>query len=260
MVAWIKKLNVNKKNYRQKRFRRLLFNRLHFERGLRILPNLFTLANASVGFCSVVFASYGEFVAAAYFILLGALMDSLDGRIARYAKVTSEFGIQLDSLCDGITFCLAPAILVYFWQLRLIGIIGMTACILFLLAGLLRLARFNITHVQQSIFFRGIPTPIAGCFLATLVLNSKMAILPPSRLALLLGLVLLLASLMVSPLPFPTFKKMPRTLITLFIGGFFATTIMLGFTRVLLLLFIIYFFVSIEEYVRAKAQKPPLFS
>lgn len=238
----------------RKRRLRLRFNRLYLQKGLRILPNLFTLGNAFFGFCSIVFASYGDLVAAAYFILLGALMDGLDGRIARYAHVTSEFGMQLDSLCDGISFGLAPAMLVYVWQLKKMGGAGFIACAIFLLAGLLRLARFNLTSTQQSRFFLGTPIPIAGCFLATLVLNTKNLTLHPSAIILLLLLVLTLAGFMVSSIPFPTFKQLSRSTYTVGLIALSVVATTMGLTKLLLILFIAYFLFALEEFFRARFQ------
>lgn len=238
----------------RKRRLRLRFNRLYLQKGLRILPNLFTLGNAFFGFCSIVFASYGDLVAAAYFILLGALMDGLDGRIARYVHVTSEFGMQLDSLCDGISFGLAPAMLVYVWQLKKIGGVGFLACAIFLLAGLLRLARFNITHTQQSRFFLGTPIPIAGCFLATLVLNTRNLIFNPAATILLLLLVLTLAGCMVSSIPFPTFKQLSKSTYAISLIALSVVAVTMGLVKVLLILFVGYFLFALEEYFRARLQ------
>lgn len=241
----------NSPNYGKQR---LIFrlNRMHLHQGLRLLPNLFTLGNAFFGFCSIIFTSHGDLVAAAYFILLGALMDALDGRVARYAKATTDFGVQLDSLCDAISFGLAPAVLIYTWQLKNIGGLGLLASVAFLLAGLWRLARFNITHAQQSTFFIGTPIPIAGCFLATLVLNVNSIQLKPFLIVLLLLFVLILASLMVSTLPFPTFKKLPKSTYGFGVILLSAFIIAMGFIKMLLVLFIGYFLFSFEEYIRHK--------
>jgi CDP-diacylglycerol--serine O-phosphatidyltransferase len=215
--------------------------RIYLERGLHILPNIFTLGNAFFGFCSVVFATAGDFVAAAYCILAGASMDSLDGRIARLAKTTSPLGMQLDSLCDGVSFCLAPAILMYLWQLKRAGLFGLCICALFLMAGLLRLARFNLTHEEQTIFFLGVPTPVAGCFLAALLLNTSNLIFKPLWLILLMLFVIVLAGLMVSPIPFPTFKHLAPKTYRLALAALTAFIIAMGFNRMFLLLFIAYF-------------------
>lgn len=234
------------------RFLRFRPNPARIRHSLRFLPNVFTLSNALFGFCSITFAAYGDMIAAAYFILLGALMDALDGRIARFARVTSELGLQLDSLCDGISFCLAPAVLVYLWQLRHVWGLGFAACALFLLAGLLRLAKFNLTHAQQSIQFCGVPTTIAGCFLATLVLNSKAIVFRPVPITLLLGLVILLAFLMISSIPFPAFKQVSKGAVTIAILSFSAFIIAMGLVKMLLALFVLYFLFAIEELFRNK--------
>jgi len=89
-------------------------SKMVFARGVSIIPHLFTLGNAFFGFISIIFASQGLFVAASHFILMGALMDALDGRIARLLQAESPIGVELDSLCDAITFCLSPAILMYY--------------------------------------------------------------------------------------------------------------------------------------------------
>jgi Phosphatidylserine synthase len=121
--------------------------------GIRFLPFLFTLGNAFFGFCSIVLAFEGELIDSAYCIFLGAMMDALDGRIARFMKVESALGLELDSLCDAISFCLAPAFLAYVWHLRWLGASGIVIGAFFLLAGLFRLARFNLLHDEQGTFF-----------------------------------------------------------------------------------------------------------
>ncbi len=240
---------------RQRARRRLRFSRMRLQQGLSILPNLFTLGNAFFGFCSIIFAAHGDVIAAAYFILVGALFDGLDGRIARLARVTSELGMQLDSLCDGITFCLAPAFLVYTWQLKKTGFLGLAACALFLMAGLLRLAKFNLTHSQQSSRFSGIPTTIAGCFLATVVLNAKKILANPSFCLMLLLLMVTLSGLMVSSIPFPAFKQLRRNTYTWGMVGLAIIAIAFGLTRMLFLLFIAYFIFGFGSYVRDRLRR-----
>jgi CDP-diacylglycerol--serine O-phosphatidyltransferase len=233
--------NVDSKLARHKRRLHLRFNRRRLRRGLRIIPNLFTLGNAFFGFSSIVFAAQDNILAAAYFILLGALMDGLDGRIARYMKVTSEFGTQLDSLCDAISFCLAPSLLIYFWQLHTLHSVGFLACAVFLLAGIGRLARFNISHQQQTVFSLGLPTTIAGCFLATVAISCNQYYFSAHELLFLTGLVLILAWFMVSKVPCPTFKQVPRDAYRIFTGITIAFVITMGFINVLLWGFLAYF-------------------
>ncbi|MBD3231285.1 CDP-diacylglycerol--serine O-phosphatidyltransferase [Candidatus Dependentiae bacterium] len=227
-------------------------NKINLKKGLTFIPNLFTLGNAFFGFCSIVFAATGKFFPAGYFILLGALMDALDGRLARLFKTQSSFGVQLDSLSDVISFCLAPAFLIYVWQLKYLGFLGIIFSSIFLLAGLLRLARFNVIHEQQTLFFLGVPTTIAGCFLATLMLNTIKIAKNDFFLIFIAFLQLLLAFLMISTIPFPTFKqKLPnlnKNLYLVFFIILFAIIAVLQFNRVLLLLFAFYFLNTIFIY------------
>lgn len=188
---------------RRKPFRQKLL----VKKGVSLLPNIFTLGNAFFGYLSIIFAVQGDFVGAAYFILLGAMLDFLDGRVARLLKVSSDFGMQLDSFSDLISFCLAPSILMYFWQLHKFGVFGILVTACFLIAGILRLARFNLMSEQQSVFFIGLPTTIAGCFFAIVLLNSN-KITPNNYLVFILFLLeILFAFLMVSNIRFPTFKQ-----------------------------------------------------
>lgn len=243
--------------YKKKR-RRRFFRFLRFRRNVALLPNLFTLGNAFFGFCSIVFSAQGDLVAAAYFILLGALMDMLDGRIARMLGVSSDLGLQLDSLCDAISFCLAPAFLMYTWELKYAGFLGFLSCSLFLVSGIFRLARFNITSGEQSVFFLGIPTTIAGCFLATMLINAQeIAFTPPQTLGLIL-IVTVLSYLMISTVPFPTFKHLKKRwaiLATLFIGAFI---ISMGFIKVLMLIFLSYFLLAFMHLTKRIIKKSRL--
>ena len=224
-----------------KKNRRFKLPKLRMRNKIHLVPHLFTLGNAFFGFCSIIFAANDHLIAAAYLILLGALMDALDGRVARFLGQASDFGMQLDSLCDAISFCCAPALLIYFWQLKKIGFFGLVVCALFLLAGLLRLARFNLSHAQQSHTFIGVPSTIAGCFLATLPLNNQYLVFSPFLSTALALLVLLLSGLMISKIPFPAFKKVTRNLYALGFLTFLAFTIIMGFTKVLLAIFLGYF-------------------
>jgi|GEM_PF-54627 len=136
-----------------------------------ILPNLLTTGNLFFGFFSIVKALQGQFHWAAPAILLAALFDVLDGRVARLTRGTSEFGVQYDSLCDVVSFGVAPAFLMYQFGLSHLGRMGWIACFLFMACGALRLARFN---VQSSIGkasgdFTGLPIPMAAIVIACFV-------------------------------------------------------------------------------------------
>lgn len=183
------------------------YRKFFLKRGLRFLPHLFTFGNAFFGFCSLVLAAEGELVAAAYCIFLGALMDALDGRVARMMHVESELGVQLDSLSDAISFCLAPAFLAYAWLLYSLGFIGIFVSALFLLAGLLRLARFNLIHEEQGLFFLGLPTTMAGCFLTIVLLNFDRFTYHSSFIFFFASFMVMLSWFMISSIHFPAFKK-----------------------------------------------------
>jgi len=136
-----------------------------------LLPNLITTGNLFFGFLSVVESLQGKYGWAAAAIFLASIFDVLDGRVARLTNTSSEFGVQYDSLCDLMSFCLAPAILMYQYSLKDFGRIGWILCFVFLACGALRLARFN---VQSSIGkasgdFTGLPTPMAGAVPAAFV-------------------------------------------------------------------------------------------
>lgn len=137
-----------------------------------VLPNLMTTGNLFWGFFCILKSLSGQYAWAASAILLAAVFDVLDGRIARLTKGTSEFGVQYDSLCDLVSFGCAPAILMYHYGLSSYGRIGWVLCFLFMACGALRLARFN---VQSSIGkasgdFTGLPIPMAAAVVATFVL------------------------------------------------------------------------------------------
>ncbi len=241
---------------RQKRRLRIHFKRRGIERGLRIIPNLFTLGNGFFGFTAIVLAAQDHILAASYFILLGALMDGLDGRIARYMKITSELGTQLDSLCDAVSFCLAPSILIYFWQLSAIESIGFMGCATFALAGIMRLARFNITANQQTIYSSGVTTTIAGCFLATISIACQHYYFSNSMRLYLLIATLLLAWLMVSTIPFPTFKQVSGNTYSIIAGIVFAFIVTMGLINVLLWGFLSYFAYTFLRFFWVKFHTP----
>lgn len=197
---------MSRKKIRRYHFAVSSERRAFIKKGITALPHLFTLGNAFFGFLSIVLASRGELVPAAYCILFGALMDALDGRIARFMGIASTFGVHLDSLCDALSFCLAPAFLVYSWHLKRLGFVGVVIAAFYMCLGVLRLARFTIIHEKQTLFFLGLPTTVAGCFIVTVLLNVKMIGLKLWTVGILGILIIVLAFLMVSTIPFPTFK------------------------------------------------------
>jgi CDP-diacylglycerol--serine O-phosphatidyltransferase len=136
-----------------------------------ILPNLLTTGNLFFGFFSVVKSLQGDFWAASTAILLAAVFDILDGRVARMTNGTSEFGVQYDSLCDLLSFGMAPAFLMYQFGLNTMGRVGWILCFIFLASGALRLARFNVQSAigKANGDFIGLPIPMAAIVVATYV-------------------------------------------------------------------------------------------
>ena len=140
-------------------------------RGVYILPNLFTTASLFAAFMCVTYSINGNFHAAALSIFFSALLDGLDGKVARLTNTTSQFGVEYDSLADVVAFGMAPSILAWTWQLQSFGRVGMAISFLFVACAALRLARFNVdVAVVSKKFFIGLPTPAAGCTLAAFVL------------------------------------------------------------------------------------------
>ncbi len=113
-----------------------------------ILPSVLTLIGVCLGISSIKFAMDGNFSLAVMFIVIAAILDGLDGRVARMIKGTSEFGKELDSLTDFVSFGIAPVFIVYFWELNQFGRIGWLIVLLFSVCCVLRLARFNLTKFE----------------------------------------------------------------------------------------------------------------
>ncbi len=187
-------------------------------RGIYILPNIFTTLSLFLGFYSVLASVDGRFASAAWYILLAAICDGLDGTVARMTNTTSKFGVEYDSLCDLVSFGLAPAVMAYFWALtpdHLTALIpyhqrlGAAICFIFLACGALRLARFNVfSGVRDPGFFQGLPIPGGAVTVAAAVLWHYRAGPPmaPNGPAVLV-LVLALAFLMVSNIDYVSHKN-----------------------------------------------------
>lgn len=176
-------------------------------RGIYFLPSAFTVANIFCGFWSVISSMRGEVELAATLIGLAVLFDVLDGRVARMANATSDFGREFDSLADVISFGVAPGILLYSWGLHLLHRVGWLACFLFVICGTMRLARFNIQHTSvDKRFFVGLPIPAAAGVPAALVFMFPEPLESPPHAIPVLILVVVLAFLMVSTLRYYSFK------------------------------------------------------
>jgi CDP-diacylglycerol--serine O-phosphatidyltransferase len=176
-------------------------------RGVSLLPSLFTLANLFCGWACVVYAMQGQLETAAPFIGVALVLDMLDGRIARMTGTTSEFGLQLDSLADVVSFGMAPAVLAYAWGLAPLGRLGWAVGFLFVTAAALRLARFNIQRNTDKRYFVGLASPAAGGLIAATVFYYPFGLPDKPEAFLAVPLVIVPALLMVSTLRFRSFKS-----------------------------------------------------
>jgi CDP-diacylglycerol--serine O-phosphatidyltransferase len=139
-------------------------------RGIYVLPNAITLAALFSGFYGIVMAMNGRFEVACIAIFCAAVLDSLDGRVARMTNSQSAFGEQMDSLCDMVSFGAAPALIVYIWGLKDLGKAGWIPAFVYIAGAALRLARFNVNiGVVDKRFFQGLPSPAAAAIVMSLI-------------------------------------------------------------------------------------------
>lgn len=165
------------------------------------IPNLITVLNLIFGVFSIIATFHGLFLQAGIWIVAAMVADGLDGRAARFFKVSSDFGKELDSLCDLVSFGVAPAILAYNYVLKDLDFWGVAVAAAFATCGALRLARFNVNTGVVKGYFMGLPIPAAGCVVATFVM---IGVKPPAWM--LFVLVAVFAYLMVSTVHYPDFK------------------------------------------------------
>lgn len=163
---------------------------------LELVPSVITSFNLLAGVAALIYTMNDNYHLAAMMVLVAAVLDGLDGKVARLMGTSSEFGKQLDSLADLVSFGVAPAILVFAWQLAGLGVAGIIVAMAFTLCGALRLARFNVMNITG--YFLGIPITIAGSLVALLVLYAGSLPHPVTALV-----VVFLAVLMVSRIRFP---------------------------------------------------------
>ncbi len=178
-----------------------------------LLPNILTLGGVCLGISSIKFSIDGNFSLAVTLILFAAILDALDGRIARLIKGTSEFGKELDSLTDFVSFGIAPVFILYFWELSTYGKLGWAIALIYSVCCVLRLARFNLTKVEnqqdwKNNFFEGVPSPAGGILILMPLIyeltdfgfNFEVKQFTPF-------LTILIALLLVSKIPTLSFKK-----------------------------------------------------
>ena len=178
-----------------------------------ILPNMLTLIGVCIGLSSIRFALDGKFEFAIIAIILAAIIDGLDGRIARLIKGTSKVGKELDSLTDMISFGVAPAFIMYFWKLNELGRFGWLVCLIYVICVALRLARFNVNTGGEPSwrdnFFEGVPSPAGGILVLTPLIFSMSNIeLFKIDYAIIVPIFFIVTSfLLISKFPTYSFKK-----------------------------------------------------
>ena len=179
-------------------------------KGVYLLPNMITTLSMFLGFLSMVWAVQGRFESACFAILLSAVMDGLDGKVARLTNTASEFGVQYDSLSDLVAFGIAPAMLMWQWELSALGRMGLAAAFIYAACGALRLARFNVsTAAVGKRFFIGLPIPAGGCTVVTFVFCAAHfpAIMASALPYMTLFLAIGVGVLMVSKVRYFSFKE-----------------------------------------------------
>jgi CDP-diacylglycerol--serine O-phosphatidyltransferase len=214
----------------ERRERRRRRTRGERRRAIFVLPNLVTTAALLLGFWSITHSFHGRFGLAALAIVLAGVADMLDGRIARATRTQSKFGVQYDSLSDLLSFGVAPSLLVYSWALEPLGRRGWVIAALFTICAALRLARFNVqTDLPARTRYQGLPSTTAGGMVAVSVwFVAWLGQEPPFGRALggaVAAGFSALALLMVSGIPYPSWKSLPLsgprafpTLLALIVG------------------------------------------
>src|SRR5688572_16525362 len=178
-----------------------------FRRGVYVIPSMFTIANLFCGYACIVYAMRGEFDIAAPFIGFAMVLDMLDGRIARMTGASSDFGVELDSLADVVSFGMAPAILSFTWGLQPLGRWGWAIGFVFVAAAALRLARFNVQAGSvDKRYFVGMPSPAAASMPAATVFAYPYGFTTNTEALPVIAMVLVPALLMVSTVRFRSFK------------------------------------------------------
>ena len=235
-----------------------------------LLPNILTLGGVCLGISSIKFSIDGNFGLAVTLILFAAILDALDGRIARLINGTSEFGKELDSLTDFVSFGIAPVLILYFWNLNTYGKLGWAIALIYSVCCVLRLARFNLTKidVQQEWkynFFEGIPSQVGGLLilmpliqeLSNFNFNFNLKTLTPY-------LTIIIALLLVSKIPTLSFKKISissKTTIFLLLTAGLIFIALLFYTFEALLIFGLVYILSIPASIFIyKSQRKKNFS
>jgi CDP-diacylglycerol--serine O-phosphatidyltransferase len=207
------------------RFKKVIIKKEELRKGIYIIPSLFTCGNMSFGILSIISSINGYFIPAAWFLIGALACDIIDGRIARMTKTTSDFGMQLDSLSDLVSFGVAPAVMMYMLVLNTMGNIGIAVAVFFVLCSALRLARFNALSNSGEVHkhFVGLPTPASAGVIISFVLSYQLLApenytlnfntipvlmeLMPEFFKVMPIVIVVLSLLMVSNIPYMSLKK-----------------------------------------------------
>ena len=215
-----------------------------------ILPSILTLIGVCLGISSIKFAMDGNFTFAVLFLVVAAILDGLDGRVARLIKGTSDFGKELDSLTDFVSFGIAPSFIIYFWELNKFGKIGWLIVLLYSVCCVLRLARFNLTKFERkdewkNNFFEGVPSPAGGCLILFPLIFELSSFSNLIDLKIIAPYFMILVSiLLISKVPTFSFKRISvkrnmTVFLLLGVGLFFVSIIQFTF-ETLTICFLIY--------------------
>jgi len=231
-----------------------------------LLPNILTLGGVCLSISSIKFSIDGNYNLAVILILFAAILDALDGRIARLIKGTSEFGKELDSLTDFVSFGIAPVLILYFWDLNKYGKLGWAIALIFSVCCVLRLARFNLNKIEaqeewKRNFFEGVPSPAGGLLILTpliyelseLNFNFDIKTITPY-------LTIIIAFLLVSKIPTLSLKKISisskaTVFLLLTIGIIFIALLFYTFETLLVFSLIYFFSIPVSYYIYKKYQK-----
>ncbi len=229
-------------------------------RGAAILPTAITTGNIFLGFWAIVKAHQGHFEEAAPLIIFAGVLDLLDGRIARMTNTTSEFGAELDSIADVVSFGVAPAMLAFTWAFSTLTRPGWLAAFLFVMCGAFRLARFNVQRSQSDgRFFVGLPIPAAAAQVAVVVMAVPTPIDERPVAVLALCAMIALASLMVSTFRYRSFKgvdlRSRRSYVSLLGIAVALAVLFLHTEAVLLVAFTLYVLSGPSAYLWALARR-----
>ena len=231
-----------------------------------ILPNILTLVGVCLGISSIKFSLDLNFKMAVIFIILAAILDALDGRIARLIKGTTDFGKELDSLTDFVSFGIAPAFIIYFWELNNYGKLGWAVTLIYSVCCVLRLARFNLTKYADNEswkqnYFEGVPSPIGALLILSPLVLELSEIGNTINIPYFIPVfTLLIAILLISKIPTYSFKKIKiRPGLTIFIlfaiGVSFVTLMFFTFETLIAFSFLYLLSIPLASFTYFKNKK-----